>query len=317
MQISLVSWNTHGVPGAPRRAERMRLLAEKVGSLEPDLALLQEVWLARDAQTITTVLAPHYRNLPHDGEGWLFRDSGLMALVRADSGWDVRASDVTEYRAEAPDWRIWQADGFADKGVQRIALARQGVGLTVLNTHLQARYRAQEYSTVRERQLAELADSARSAAESGAVVCAGDLNTPAGGPLFARAIAPSWVDLSAGLRAACGCSTSFHDDGRPKAWIDYVLAWRAAPVAVEKMELLANDGPDDPYSDHNGLHARLLVADSPRAASHPPPAAATLVALLAQPERRWSRRGLLAAMLGTPLSRFRGARAGAFFPLLR
>ncbi len=315
MQISLVSWNVHGVLGAPRRAERMRLLAEKVGSLEPDLALLQEVWLARDAHTIATVLAPHYRNLPHDGEGWLFRDSGLMALIRADSGWDVRASDVTEFRAEAPDWRIWQADGFADKGVQRIALARQGVGFTVLNTHLQARYRAQKYTAVRERQLAELAEVARSAAEFGAVVCAGDLNTPVGGPLFARAIAPSWVDLSARLRTTCGCSTNFHDDGRPKNWIDYVLAWREAraPVALEKMELLANDGPDDPYSDHNGLHARLLVADSPRAAWHPPLAAATLAALLAQPERRWSRRGLLAAMLGSSVRPSIAPARGRFF----
>ena len=48
--ISLVSWNLHGPPNTSDMAERLMKVADKVLSLEPDVALFQEVWFERDAE---------------------------------------------------------------------------------------------------------------------------------------------------------------------------------------------------------------------------------------------------------------------------
>jgi len=300
--ISLVSWNLHGVPGAPRREERMQRVAAEIARRAPDLVLLQEVWLPGDEERLVAGLAPAYRELPWPHKSWLFRESGLMALLRDGSAWRLAATRFSEFRAEAPDWKLWEGDGFGDKGVQQLTLKSDGLVLSVLNTHLQAVYGEAKYAEVRAQQLDQLAELARAVAPSGAVVGAGDLNTRVGSPLHASGIAAHWIDLTAELRRSCDCGTAVRDDGRANVWIDYLLAFREAGLRVraETVELLANAGPDDPFSDHNGFHARLVIGESARAGLG-------LLALLALPARHWTRRGLLAAFAGAAGARVGGA----------
>ena len=294
--ISLVSWNLHGVPGAPLREERMQRVATEIARRAPELVLLQEVWLPSDADRLAAGLAPAYREVPWPDMGWLFRKSGLMALLRQDSDWRLAATRFSEFRAEAPAWKLWQGDGFGDKGVQQLTLERDGLVLHVLHTHLQAAYGEATYREVRAAQLDQLAELARAAAPSGAVVGAGDLNTQLGSPLHASGIAAHWIDLTTELRRSCGCGTAFRDAGRPWAWIDYVLAFREAalPARAHTVELLGNTGRDDPFSDHNGFHAWLVIGEP----GEPARATFGLLALLALPARRWTRRGLFAALAG-------------------
>ena len=58
LRLRLVSWNVHGVPGAPRIEERLESIAKVLASRRADLVLLQEVWRARDADRLHELLAP-------------------------------------------------------------------------------------------------------------------------------------------------------------------------------------------------------------------------------------------------------------------
>lgn len=262
MKLRLVSWNVHGAPGAPRRSERMALIARVALARRPDLVLLQEVWRQRDAELLIRALGPHgYRAVEVPAaRRWPLRTSGLLSFVRDAAGFRAERTRFHEFRAEAGDWKLWQGDGLGDKGALGFTLARDALSLTVWNTHLQAAYRPGGYAEVRRRQLAELRTAVE---EAGApALVAGDLNTTPDEPAFAELAGLD--ELTRTLRERCDCGTSV--DGEPGArWLDYLLA-RPAPgfrIAAE-VSLLRSLAPDQPYSDHHGLDAIVRVT-RPRA----------------------------------------------------
>jgi endonuclease/exonuclease/phosphatase family metal-dependent hydrolase len=257
LKLRLVSWNVHGVPGAPRREERMMLIARVVAARKADVVLLQEVWRQRDAEALIAVLGRRgYAavEVPNSGR-WPVRTSGLLAFVRSAAGWRADRIRFHEFQTEAGDWKLWQGDGLGDKGALGFTLAEGGLELVIWNTHLQAAYQPGHYAEVRHQQLIELRDAI--GADTRPTLLAGDLNTtPDEAALTALA---GFTELTAPLRERCACGTSVEEPASLE-WLDYLFArspegWQ---IAAE-VSLLRSQRPDLPYSDHQGLDAILRI----------------------------------------------------------
>jgi len=269
-RLRLVSWNVHGVPSAPRIAERLSAIARAIAARKPDLVLLQEVWRHRDAAALEKRLRRDgYTVVGIPTGGIVMRTSGLLAFLRTAAGWRAEAEHFHEFEAEASDWKLWEGDGFGDKGVQSFTLARDGFALQVLNTHLQADYTPGGYAEVRRSQLAELRELAE-ARLTRPLLLAGDLNTTPDEPAFEQL--HGFLDLGARLRESCGCGTSVEPDAAPR-WIDHLLARVPDGWRIEaEVSLLRSQRKDVPYSDHQGLDAALRLT---------PPTGRAALALLA------------------------------------
>ena len=102
------------------------------------------------------------------------------------------------------------------------------------------------------------------------MIAAGDFNTTPGtynkdADLYAE-IERTWVDLTKTYRKEYGSGTIMDKKGQRPDWIDYILS-RATPVPgvqLKRMRLICNVAADDPYSDHHGLEAELLVPPAER-----------------------------------------------------
>jgi endonuclease/exonuclease/phosphatase family metal-dependent hydrolase len=292
MQIRLLSWNLHGTPFAPERAQRLARAGRRILAERADLALLQEIWLEADAQRLAQLLRPAFVPASEPPASLFGRKTGLLAFLRRDADWRLTDSGFELYREEAPWWRVFEGDALADKGIQVLRLQGGSERVVVLHTHLQASYAGRLYTKVREAQLAQLRSVAEAEGEGALVLAAGDLNAEPNDPLYAQ-IRSFWADLTEAFRLACGCGTSIAEDGRI-GWLDYVLARArdAKRVRERGVRRIERAGRDGSYSDHDGLVATLEIAD--RVAAVP----SLLWLGLARLARPSTRREWLAALAG-------------------
>jgi endonuclease/exonuclease/phosphatase family metal-dependent hydrolase len=274
VKLSVVSWNVHGLPRpfdlhflpwdrSPHHGERVRHILERVGSLrpQPDLIFLQEVWRDDDAAAIKSLAGYTACEVPN---GPIMRPTGLLTLVRGER-WRVLSSDPYFYLRSA------NTDTRGKKGLLLTKLQdRDGRKITVINTHLQSQYATsgeKTYPEIRASQIATLTEKAEDAAAAGVPMFAcGDFNTypyPSDARVYTHiADGRPWIDLTREARARCGCETNFDSThkGKMDGWIDYVLAYSDPTLQVRAdISLLANRAIDDPYSDHQGLHANVTI----------------------------------------------------------
>jgi len=219
--------------------------------------LLQEVWRQRDADAFITALASvgYVAVEVPGGGGWPVRTAGLFSFVHSTAGWRAERIQFHEFQAEAGDWKLWQGDGFGDKGALGFTLVQGGLELAIWNTHLQAAYQPGEYAEVRRQQLIELRDAI--GADARPALLAGDLNTTP--DEAAIGVLAGFSELTAPLRERCACGTSVKEPASLE-WLDYLFArspegWQ---IAAE-VSLLRSQRPDLPYSDHQGLDAILRI----------------------------------------------------------
>lgn len=268
-EITLLSWNIHGLPFTKALDTRMDNIADEILLCRPDVVLLQEAWLESIAARLESRLAAGYVRVRdsasvHAGlHGVLgVRRGGLLSFLRTEGVWRLEppgsASLFETYTSSAPWYRISELDGVAYKGMQRFVIADGARRLIVVNTHLQAQYGdRRRYEEVREDQIAQLVNATRKS-EGAAVVVAGDFNTNARERLY-DALLGHFVDLTAGIRKSHGGGTHF-GNGRETGWIDYLFATRAGASAVARDAILIkNSGEDDPFSDHHGIWMRLAI----------------------------------------------------------
>lgn len=252
MHLRILSWNVHGLPWPVTRHRplRMRRIGERIAAERVDIALVQEVWagavrpLREAARGYRALFVPTVLGSA---------TGGLVALVREGSGFAVDPLRFRRFARHAPKRRLREGDALAGKGALFLTLthAASARRILVVNTHLQARYRPNDYAWIRLAQARELGEWL--AGEEGPVLVAGDFNTPARESLIYDNIASLGVDLTAEERNRSGAVTNYpvHSDA---AWIDYVLlrpgaaAWSASPL-----RLIENERIDHPYSDHSAL----------------------------------------------------------------
>lgn len=93
------------------------------------------------------------------------------------------------------------------------------------------------------------------------LVC-GDFNTDAGEPLHDMFSNGAWQDLTEAYRRRCACKTNFSDRDTLDMWIDYVVARRDPCLEFSAdIELQTNTHKDDPFSDHQGIFAKVRIDD--------------------------------------------------------
>ena len=289
-RLGILSWNIHSPPLTEGVAERLQAIGTEVLCARPDVVLLQEVFSADDVESLIELLGFTYQRLPLEepeeqyktlpGLGPIVRRGGLYAFVRRDSAWNNADLHTAFYpfEAEGPDWKIYQGDGYADKGIQLLRFRANGEQIAILNTHLQAQYGPSSYDRVRRDQLVEVRALAGSLEDNHVVIAAGDFNTHASfecaaaddqtesdritlpgftDPVF-KQIRDDWEILVEPF--FCDYPNGTHLSANPEypgdseTWIDFYLTPKATRnLTVEHFELIENDGPDDPYSDHHGL----------------------------------------------------------------
>jgi endonuclease/exonuclease/phosphatase family metal-dependent hydrolase len=261
--VSLVSWNTHGLPftGAPARLER---LIKKVEAYHPDFVILQEVWFRRYAARFTRAFpsydATEYRSIAP------MRTGGLLVLTDRSRGWRVTASEFVEFRDAAPFWRVSEMDGLSGKGFLVVHIRNgDGTMLRLIVTHLQSQYDRRAYARIRSNQLTQLNDYVRTH-PGPPIILAGDFNTAPccdDAVLYNTFVDGIWKDLTAGERAEClaepppakPCGTHYNGDELLDDWIDYVFV--TGPLDGRAW-LIPNTMPHE-FSDHEGVQATITV----------------------------------------------------------
>jgi endonuclease/exonuclease/phosphatase family metal-dependent hydrolase len=265
VRFQVLSWNVHGTPFTRERQQRLQRVGAAILRQRPDVALLQEVWFPRDAACMIAALGATYQPVDVPRGGLLGRQGGLLTLVRAGSGWAVRGARFHRFTLAAAAWKLWQGDGVARKGVQRVDLESAGQRLVVLNAHLQSDYRWNDYARVRSQQLHDLRHIAAQVDGGTPVLAAGDLNTRPTESLYAD-LRTFWDDLTEAMRQRAGTGTCLNPDGSDAGWRDYILARRDPTWSIDAADVqcIANQRPDHPYSDHHGIAATLRIAATAR-----------------------------------------------------
>jgi len=260
--LKVLSWNLHGLawPLSKDPGGRMDRVSAKVRELSPDVALLQEVWLGSHVDRLTLALRPDWIPICVKRRSGGPR-GGLLAFVSASAGWRACAApEFHAFTASAPLWRVWEGDGLGGKGILTVALERGEQRICAVNTHLQSKYPGIDHADVRRAQLIELRQTVSRSHASLPAIVAGDFNTDSGESLYSL-VAALGTDLTAEERARCNRGTNEGSHGEPSEWIDYIVAANSISWTVlAKLDLIANQRADVPYSDHSGLFCTLKLA---------------------------------------------------------
>lgn len=257
-ELSVLSYNTHGLPGwvagdAPRRRfPRIGALIQRY-----DVALIQEDFahheLLRGAAARLALgrgNASRFRGTP---VCLLFCDgSGLSFATRLPR--DARLALESRPYESCAGWILGASDCFATKGFQhaRLRLADSFV-VHVVNTHLDAGRRAEDRA-VRALQLRKLRDYLEREAAGAALVLGGDLNLDAGDP--ADAALRDEFAAALGLEDARALPS---DDTWKR--LDYLYFRSGSAVRLERIEAGEDtrfvDAAGGALSDHPAIFARL------------------------------------------------------------
>jgi endonuclease/exonuclease/phosphatase family metal-dependent hydrolase len=260
--LKLLSWNLHAMvwPLSRDPGGRIDRVSAKMRELSPDVALFQEVWFGSLVNRLTLALQPDWVPICVKRRGRAPR-GGLLAFVSAAAGWRVCAApEFHPFTASAPLWRVWEGDGLGGKGILTVALERGEQRICAVDTHLQSKYPGIDFADVRRAQLVELRQTVSRSHPSLPAIVAGDFNTDSGESLYSH-VAALGTDLTAEERARCNRGTNEGSHGEPSEWIDYIVAANSNSWTVlAKLDLIANQRADVPYSDHSGLFCTLSLA---------------------------------------------------------
>jgi endonuclease/exonuclease/phosphatase family metal-dependent hydrolase len=251
--LKVLSWNVHGLPwpASIDRRNRMQRIAGKILEHKPDVVLLQEVWFDSDARYFGSALSADYLPICAARSRGAPR-GGLLAYLRTSDGASLAAQpEFHEFQASAPAWKVWEGDGLGRKGLLSAEIRRDGQRFIIVNTHLQSQYPCNDYLGVREAQITELGRFLERLDPEAPALVAGDFNTDSKESRLYNTIVAMGADLTEETRRRSGCGTILDGTGQ---WIDYVLLKSSGNrLLSSNFELISNEGPDRPYSDHQGL----------------------------------------------------------------
>ncbi len=282
--IRIVTWNVFLVPYlADKRTSRLSNVIACIKDLDPlpDVICLQEVFFPKHARAIKDALSSAYTVcdvatkkayppwfVPGANVGGLFysiRRSGLLTLVKKT--WAVECIKLKHFSSEAPDWKFWEGDGYADKGYLWSVLTHRETGrrIGVVNTHLQA-YGA--YEQVREKQIGQMAKHVAGISAVMPVVIAGDLNTTENEPLFQRVINKlHWRHISE--ESTNGCVGGVMTPLRGARAVDHVFIADARRTSIQTRAVsICNRKKAKPYSNHDGVLVDITFPDASRIEKH-------------------------------------------------
>ncbi len=327
MRVRIATLNVWALPGplADRVGKRMDAIGARLPQLELDAVAFQEVWTGQARRRL--LVAGRQAGLDRV---W-HRDaalggSGLLILSRLP----IESKHFERFDLRGDPERIDQADYYGGKGFVRARLGTAGGPLTLIDTHLQARYSRDvphEYLSLRAGQVVELAFASRATRDP--VVAVGDFNFEERQPEYRVLTGLTGLrDAAAELgrrEETVWKGNAYRSAQHPGKRIDYVFlrdgARRAlVPRLVERIfdEPIELTGRRGSYSDHAGVLAELELVDRDGTTAPPEPAAIELARELlregrALAERRQRERR---AWAGTGLGVAVAAAAGVRVPPL-
>ena len=327
MRLRIATLNTWAFPEplAERLDERMEALAQRIPALGADVLALQEVWAPDARSRLVAGAVP--AGLTHvwmsDGA---FLGGGLLLLSR----FPFIAARFESYALNGVPHRPAHPDFYGGKGFLLVSVATEAGPVSLVNTHMHARYGSDvdhQYAGHRAAQLVQLASALASVRDP--VVLAGDFNFDDSHDEY-RAFTGLTGARDAGAEVGCLDPTVSRANPyranrtSPDHRIDFVftrdgVAHRARPMAARRIfdEVLERDGELFAVSDHAGVLAEVEI--EPRAARPlptPTPAAVALAAdLLGRgveraERRRWLHRRRASVGLGASVAAAAVLRTG-------
>jgi endonuclease/exonuclease/phosphatase family metal-dependent hydrolase len=281
MPLRLGTFNVWGLPEAfaDDVSARMRGLASRLPGVDLDVLFIQEAWTDEVRDTLRkAALAADFEV----AEG-LDSSGGLMVFSRLP----IRTSEFEIFRFRGDPERLAQGEFLGGKGFQTLTLEGENGPLSVINTHLHARYRRSRprlNSAVRTAQMMQIIGAMSEL--DGTVVVGGDFNCTKGDAEYRifRALTHV-VELGDGRSHPTLAKSNYYKRNRksPDKRVDYLFvrpdpgvlwdSFGAAPLFAEP-ELIRRR--DRSLSDHFGFQAAfawspLVIRPQFRASSAPDP----------------------------------------------
>jgi endonuclease/exonuclease/phosphatase family metal-dependent hydrolase len=284
MRLRIATLNAGALP-APLSVQpqaRMAELAKRLSALEVDVIALQELWTRPARRAVREGCAA--AGLTHT---WSTHasvgGSGLFVLSRLPLG----AARFDSFQVRGYPERVDHGDYYGGKGFARVEVLHPEGSLTLLSTHLHARYDADvDHSYVPQR-VAQIVQLARAVwTTPGPTLTVGDFNfteqdVEHGVLTGLTGLRDVAVELDRRQPTALRANPFRGKRGRDRR-IDYVFARdgldaRVEPRSIERVldEVFPLAGRPASVSDHAGLLAEVeIVPGAPRAAAATPAAVA-------------------------------------------
>lgn len=181
MSLRIATFNVWGLPETfgfgDDVSSRMRVFVQRLADSDLDVLLIQEAWTEEVRTTLETGAEAAGFAVATGVEG----EGGLMTLSRRP----IEATRFDRFQFRGDPERLAQGEFLGGKGFETTVIAGADGPLTLLNTHLHARYRRHEprlNSAVRTAQLLEIIRRLHETA--GPVVIGGDFNCSIGEPEY-------------------------------------------------------------------------------------------------------------------------------------
>jgi endonuclease/exonuclease/phosphatase family metal-dependent hydrolase len=171
MPLRFGTFNVWGLPEAfaDDVSSRMRSLAARLPGLDLDVLLIQEAWTDEVRDTLRDAALGANFEVANDH----VTSGGLMVLSRLP----IRSSQYENFHFRGDPERLSQGEFLGSKGFQTLVLEAPAGPISVINTHLHARYRRSRpelNSAVRTAQLLQVIGAMKDI--TGTVVVGGDFN---------------------------------------------------------------------------------------------------------------------------------------------
>ncbi|MCA9915689.1 MAG: endonuclease/exonuclease/phosphatase family protein, partial [Anaerolineae bacterium] len=258
--MKVLTLNTWGSPYAEQRSERTIALGEVLKLIDPDIILLQEVYLPTHRRSITGILEEHWKYRHHFASSVL--GSGLFTVSR----YPIVDASFQRFRLGGKPERLRQGDYYAGKGIGLTRIQTPDGLLDVYNCHTHAQYEEDddnEYAIFNETNLYEAARFIYTNSPENPVVVAGDLNSQPhqlGYETLTEltGLVDAYEQVNHNHAITYSRSnpyvTNMHDQS-----LDYILV---RDISVEKAELTLTEtipGVIPAYSDHYGILAEISL----------------------------------------------------------
>ena len=253
---------------------RLAAIGERLPELDADLVALQEVWTseARDS-LLAAGRRAGYEHVWHKPE--VTGGSGLLLLSRLE----ILGASFARFLVRGKPERLDHSDYYSGKGFALIRVKTPTGPLSVLNTHLHARYLndgSDQYLAARVAQGVQLGAAVRKVSDP--LIALGDFNISESGPEYRiiRSLC-NWTDLGAqfDVRQPTAGNANPYSKGT-SGRIDYVFsrdgderAIRGLMVRREFDQPPGIDGGPLAYSDHFGVMAEVELGGELGGSSKP------------------------------------------------
>jgi len=262
MPLRVGTFNVWGLPEAfsDDVSSRMRGLVARLPDLPLDLLLIQEAWTEEVRDTIRDGAV----EAGFEVAGGSTLSGGLMVLSRLP----IHSSRFESFRFRGDPERLAQGEFLGGKGFQTLALETPTGPISVINTHLHARYRRfrpRLNSAVRTAQLLQLIGEMHRI--KGMLIVGGDFNCSADDVEYRvfNGLTHA-VEVGDGRSHATLSRSNYYKQGRtdPDKRVDYLFVrpgprdrWESTQVATLFSEPEHIRGRDRSLSDHFGFQASV------------------------------------------------------------